>query len=71
MYDDLISKVPDNYKERLNRVAKVIYEYMKSMNEKIEDYYSKVPKEDRKEYMIWVTENCIKESVEICWMAKV
>lgn len=61
MYDDLISKVPDNYKERLNRAAKVIYEYMKSMNEKIEDYYSRAPKEDRKEYMIWVTENCPKE----------
>ena len=61
MYDDLISKVPDNYKEKLNRVAKVIYEYMQSMNEKIEDYYSKAPKEDRKEYMIWVTENCPKE----------
>ena len=58
MYDDLISKVPDNYKERLNRIAKVIYEYKKSMNEKIEDYYSKAPKEERKEYMIWVTENC-------------
>lgn len=58
MYDDLISKVPDNYKERLIRIAKVIYEHKKSMNEKIEDYYSKAPKEERKEYMIWVTENC-------------
>lgn len=61
MYDDLISKVPYNYKERLNRVAKVIYEYMKCMNKKIEDYYKKAPKENRKGYMIWVTENCPKE----------
>ncbi len=60
-YDDLISKVPENYKERVNRVAKVIYQYLRSMKEKIEDYYSKAPKDDRKKYMIWVTENCPKE----------
>jgi hypothetical protein len=61
IYDDLISKVPDNYRERSNLVAKVIYEYKKSMNEKIEDYYNRAPLDDRKEYMIWVTENCPKE----------
>lgn len=61
MYDDLISKVPYNYRERINRIAKVIYDYMKDMNEKIEKYYNMAPKEDRKAYMIWVTENCPKE----------
>jgi T4 RnlA family RNA ligase len=60
-YDDLISKVPHNYKDRINRIAKLIYDYMKSMNDEIEAYYKKAPKEDRKEYMIWVTENCPKK----------
>lgn len=60
-YDDLISKVPENYRERINRAAKIIYDYMKNMNERIEAYFNKAPKEDRKEYMIWVTNNCPKE----------
>ncbi len=57
-YDDLISKVPDNYIDRINKIAKYIYGYMNSMNEKIEMYYKKAPIDDRKEYMIWVTVNC-------------
>ncbi|HHV30305.1 MAG TPA: hypothetical protein GXX73_12085 [Clostridium sp.] len=61
MYDDLISKVPYNYKQRINCVARLIYDYMKNMNQKIEAYYSIAPKEDKKVYMIWVTENCPKE----------
>ncbi len=60
-YDDLISKVPENYKERVNKVGKVIYDYMKSMNENIDAYYGKAPKEDRKGYMLWVNDNCPKE----------
>lgn len=60
-YDDLISKVPENYRDRLNKIAKSIYEYIRNINQKIEYYYSKAPKEDRKEYMLWVTNNCPKE----------
>ena len=60
-FDDLISKVPENYTGRINRVAKLIYEYMKNTNKNIEDCYLKAPKQDRKEYMVWVTNNCPKE----------
>jgi T4 RnlA family RNA ligase len=57
-FDDLISKVPHNYRKRIESVAKLIYGYMKSLNDKIEEYYKKAPKNGRKEYMIWVTANC-------------
>lgn len=57
-FDDLISKVPDNYRERIKCIAKHIYGYMKFMNDKIEDYYKKAPKDERKGYMIWVSQNC-------------
>ncbi|MCX7746916.1 MAG: hypothetical protein N2645_08500 [Clostridia bacterium] len=60
-YDDLIGKVPENYRDRVRRIAKVIYTYRNNINEKIEDYYTKAPKEDRKEYMTWVTNHCPKE----------
>lgn len=60
-YDDLISKVPENYTGRINQVAKIIYEYVKNINKKIADNYNKAPKQDRKEYMVWVTNHCPKE----------
>lgn len=60
-FDDLISKVPENYKERLTILARAIYDYVGNMNRKIDEHYSRALKADRKEYMIWVTENCPKE----------
>lgn len=60
-FDDLISKVPENYTGRINQVAKLIYEYVKNTTKNIEDCYLKAPKQDRKEYMLWVTNNCPKE----------
>jgi T4 RnlA family RNA ligase len=60
-FDDLISKVPLNYKEKIIQTANSIYEYMRITKEKIEEYYEKAPKKDRKEYMIWVNNNCPKD----------
>lgn len=60
-YDDLLSKVPENYTGRIRKISRLIYEYMKNINEAIDHYYIKAPKEDKKEYMVWVTNNCPKE----------
>lgn len=59
-YDDLLSKVPENFKGRVTSVAKAILEYVKATNEKINDYYIRAPKGDKKEFMIWITQNCPK-----------
>lgn len=60
-YDDLLSKVPENYTGRIRKISNLIYEYMKNINEAIDHYYIKAPKEDKKEYMVWVTDNCPRE----------
>lgn len=60
-YDDLLSKVPENYTGRIRKIARLIYEYMKNINEAIDHYYLKAPVNDKKEYMVWVTNNCPKE----------
>jgi len=57
-YDDLLSKLPDNYRDRINTIAAIIFDYIRKTNEKIEEYYENAPKEDKKEYMVWVTDNC-------------
>ena len=60
-YDDLLSKVPENYTGRIRKIARLIYEYMKKINEAIDHYYLKAPVNDKKEYMVWVANNCPKE----------
>ncbi|MEC0667406.1 RNA ligase [Priestia flexa] len=56
-FDDLVSKVPDSYKERVNNVANLIFTYLKKMKEQINEWYAKAPKKTQKEFMIWVEQN--------------
>lgn len=56
-YDDLVSKIPDKYKERVQNIANLIFTYIKDNKEKIKNYYSKAPKTTRKDFMIWVDKN--------------
>lgn len=60
-FDDMISKVPDNYKDRIQRVANKIIDYVNKTNEDVVEYYNKAPKTNKKEFMIWVNNNCPKE----------
>lgn len=59
-YDDLISKIPDKYRERVNCIAREIFNYIKSTEKEIVRLYNEAPKNDRKEFMIWVDENVVK-----------
>jgi hypothetical protein len=58
--DDMISKVPDNYKDRILNVANKIIKYKNDLEKEVEKYYNLAPKHDRKEFMIWVSDNCDK-----------
>ena len=57
IYDDLLAKVPDSYKEDIQKLARVIYKYEEDMEKTTSAYYEKAPKEDKKEFMVWVTNN--------------
>lgn len=56
-YDDLVSKIPDKYKDRVKNIARLIFDYMKKTYKEIERYYELSPKNTRKEFMIWVENN--------------
>ena len=52
--DDFISKVPNAYKERINRIAKYVYRYIKETDDIVNKYYDESPKDSRKNFMIYV-----------------
>ena len=60
-FDDLFSKIPDNYKDRVQKIAIQVYEYIKKINLQIDEYYFMAPKIDRKEFMLWVEANVPKD----------
>jgi hypothetical protein len=59
--DDLMSKVPVNYKDRVWNIVTRILEWKNQKEYLIEKYYGMAPKEDMKEFMVWVTNNCPTE----------
>ena len=59
-FDDMMSKIPDTYKDRMLMIANKIIEYRDNTLNRIDKYYKLAPKGTRKEFMIWVTNNCPK-----------
>lgn len=60
-FDDLIAKVPNAYKDRVIKVAQVVFKYVEKQKQRIHYSYKMAPKEDKKQFMIWVTENVDKD----------
>jgi hypothetical protein len=62
-YDDMIAKIPDTYKDRVLKIAKIIIGYIASTENLIKQCFDKAPKNDKKTFMIWVDTNCPKSIV--------
>ena len=60
-FDDMIAKVPAAYRDRVLSVARYVFEYKNKTEKAVKEAYEKAPKEDKKEFMIWVSENAAKE----------
>lgn len=60
-YDDLLSKLPEAYHTRVQKVANFVFGYTKETENQIADWYKKAPKDDKKTFMVWVNENVPKE----------
>lgn|SRR5574344_199854 len=61
-YDDLISRIPTAYKDRINAIAKVVYDYIKSENEVINKYWESVPKNvSKKEQALFIKKHIPKQ----------
>jgi hypothetical protein len=58
-YDDLISKVPEAYRSRVNKIKDVICNYINEMEETVNKYFKQAHNNsnNRKEFMIWVDKN--------------
>jgi len=59
--DDLISKVPAAYRERVRIVEKIVLDYVKNMETEVQKYFDAAPKDDKKSFMIWVESNVPKK----------
>lgn len=59
--DDLISKVPEAYRERVRIVEKIVLDYVKNMEVEVQKYFDIAPRYDRKTFMIWVENNVPKK----------
>ena len=56
-FDDMISKVPKAYKNRVMKTANIVFKYIHDTELKINEYFDKAPKDDKKEFMLCVETN--------------
>ena len=60
-FDDLISKVPDAYKWRVQKVANIVFDYIKSVDSIVKNYCSQIKNMEFKDAMIWIQNNVDKQ----------
>ena len=65
-YDDLLSKLPVAYHEQVKKVAAIVVDYINRTEKTIREYYNEAPKDNKKEFMIWVSENVPREYQGYC-----
>ena len=65
-YDDLLAKLPVAYHDQVKKVAAIVVDYINRTEKTIREYYNEAPKDNKKEFMIWVSENIPKEYQGYC-----
>jgi hypothetical protein len=65
-YDDLLSKLPIAYHDRVKKVAAIVVNYITKTEKTIREYCSRAPKDNRKEFMVWVDSNVPKKYRGYC-----
>lgn len=65
-YDDLLSKLPKAYHENVKKIATVVMKYINETTKNIKQYYDDAPKTNKKDFMIYVSENVPKEYQVYC-----
>jgi hypothetical protein len=65
-YDDLLSKLPIAYHDNVKKVAAIVVDYINKTEKMIREYYSRAPKDNRKEFMVWIDENVPKKYRGYC-----
>lgn len=65
-YDDLLAKLPVAYHEQVKKVATIVVNYIDKTEKIISEYYNLAPKNNKKEFMIYVSENVPREYQGYC-----
>lgn len=65
-YDDLLAKLPVAYHEQVKKVATIVVTYIDKTEKIISEYYNLAPKNNKKEFMIYVSENVPREYQGYC-----
>ena len=55
-FDDLISKVPTLYRDRVMDTATIVFDYLRKTDDKVNQYYKEAPKDNIGTFMKWVTD---------------
>ena len=56
-FDDLISKVPDAYRWRIDKVAKIVWAHINACHYETKEYYKQISSLPIKDAMIWIDTN--------------
>lgn len=65
-YDDLLSKLPIAYHENVKKVSNIVFNYIKETRNKIREYYNAAPKNNKKDFMVYVDRNVPKQYKGYC-----
>lgn len=58
--DDTLAKLPQEYHKKITTIASYVKLYITTMEAKINEFYEKAPKDNRKDFMIWISKNAPK-----------
>ena len=59
--DDLVSKIPLAYRNRVKVIYKICNDYIKNQENIVEKYYKSAPKDNKKTFMSYVNDNVLKK----------
>lgn len=55
--DDMVSKIPSSHRDRVSGIIEVISNYVVETELTINNYYNQAPKNIKKDFMIWISNN--------------
>lgn len=65
-FDDMLSKIPQSYRDRVLKVADVVFKYVKDTDMQVRKYVEDAPKTYTKDFMIYIAENVPKNLQSYC-----
>lgn len=65
-YDDLLAKLPLAYHDQVKKVAAIVVEYINRTENEVKSYFNNAPKENKRDFMVHVSENVPKEYQGYC-----